>query len=94
MIQLQAYLKQLTIPPSRIDRTVLIDQLFAAFDLDGNGEVELQEYMMMARSQSHAMELFGWFIYMDSLGKADGAIQLAEFRAATTMFCKYLNDSA
>ena len=93
LIQLQAYLKQLTIPPSKIDRTALIDKLFSAFDIDGNGEVELQEYMMMARSQGHAMELFGWFVYMDSLGKADGAIQISEFRAATAMFCKYLNDT-
>lgn len=66
-------------PKSQLDRPALLAQLFAAFDSDGDGEVDYMEFQQFTDNPEMEEMMAMWFSAIDSQGDGDGKIQLAEW---------------
>jgi Ca2+-binding EF-hand superfamily protein len=93
-IDVKAYLKQLPRPSeSAIDRKKISTDLFEAFDSDGDGVVELREFLTIAGDAQTAALMCMWFQYMDRLGDGDGKVQLSEWLEFSELYNKRTSDA-
>jgi len=68
-----------------LDRSALLEKVFKAMDADGNGKVDMAEFLTSAKSGEEEMELSMIQSFMD--GNGDGKLSLEEWKnGMTTMF--------
>lgn len=66
---------------AKVDRKALCKEVFTALDANGDGHVDMQEFLRQAKAGDDPMELTMMFHFMDDQKKSDGKITLAEFSA-------------
>ena len=66
-------------PPGKVDRKGLCKKVFQAMDSDGDGYVDINEFMATQKGGDDPMEATMLFHMLDSQKKSDGKLELDEF---------------
>jgi Ca2+-binding EF-hand superfamily protein len=66
-------------PPGKVDRKGLCKKVFQAMDSDGDGYVDINEFMTTQKGGDDPMEATMLFHMLDSQKKSDGKLELDEF---------------
>ena len=66
-------------PPGKVDRKGLCKKVFQAMDSDGDGYVDINEFMATQKGGDDPMEATMLFHMLDSQRKSDGKLELDEF---------------